>query len=93
MSYFAAMYVVELEFTSDPRRLAARPAHRERLLAWHREGVLVMAGPWADDSGALLVFDVADEAALRRLIDADPYFRAPGVSVRRTSPWSPLDLS
>lgn len=84
------MYVLELSFDDDPRRLEARPAHRDRLLTLHAEGVLVLAGPWADDSGALLVFDVPDEAKLRDLIDQDPYYTAPGVSVRGVREWKPI---
>jgi hypothetical protein len=30
MTYPEHMYVVELAFDDDPRRVAARPAHRER---------------------------------------------------------------
>jgi uncharacterized protein len=84
------VYVVELSFTDDPARLAARPAHRQRVESLHGDGVVKMAGPFPDDSGALLVFDVADDAAVQELIDADPYFRAPGVRVVRTQQWAPF---
>jgi uncharacterized protein len=77
------VYVIELSFDDDPRRLAARPAHRERLAALHAAGRLVLAGPWADDSGALLVFrdDPAGELA------DDPYYSTPGVTVRGVREW------
>jgi uncharacterized protein YciI len=84
------MYVVELAFDDDPARLAARPAHRKRLERLHDDGVVLMAGPFSDDSGALLVFDVADDSALQELLDADPYFRAPGVTVVRARQWAPF---
>lgn len=84
------MFVVELTFTDDPARLAARPAHRERLRELHADGVLVMSGPFADDSGALLIFDVDDPAALDRILADDPYYSAPGVTVARRQPWSPI---
>ncbi|GAA3755411.1 YciI-like protein [Plantactinospora mayteni] len=84
------MIVVEVRFTGDPAvRLAARPAHRELLARLHAEGGLVAAGPWADDSGALLLFD-ADEPAVRQALDADPYYRLPGVSVIAVRPWTPV---
>ncbi len=51
-----SMYVLELAFGDDERRLAARPAHRQRLDQLHAEGRLLLAGSWDDDSGALLVF-------------------------------------
>ena len=84
------MYVVELAFNDDPERLAARPAHRDRLQRLHDEGVVPMAGPFTDGSGALVVFDAADEAALQELIDADPYYRSPGVTVIRQQRWDPF---
>lgn len=75
------MIVVELEFGDDPRRLDARPAHRETLLELHRQGTLFLAGPWDDDSGALLIF-VGTAAEVDQILGADPYYRAPGVTVR-----------
>jgi uncharacterized protein YciI len=49
-----------------------------------------MAGPWADDSGALLIFNVEDEQEVARLMDADPYYRAQGVTITRRTAWSPI---
>ena len=83
------MYVVELSFGPDSRRLAARPAHRERLAQLHADGQLVMAGPWDDDSGALLIFRL-DEPGTRAEIDADPYYRAPGVRIVSIRAWAPV---
>lgn len=83
------MFVVELTFDDDPRRLAERPAHREKLAALHAQGRLVMAGPWDDDSGALLVFD-ADEAQLETIMAADPYYTTPGVTVTARRRWQPV---
>jgi uncharacterized protein len=84
------MWVLELSFDNAPRRLAARPAHRERLAELHRAGLVRAAGPWADDAGALIVFDVPDEAALDRLVAADPYFTTPGVQVTVKREWRPF---
>lgn len=69
-------------------RLAARPAHLERLHALRDAGRLLLAGPMpgidAEDPGAagfagsLIVAEFADLAAARVWADADPY-RAAGV--------------
>lgn len=83
------MVILELEFTDDPRRLAARPAHRERLIALHSAGTLVLAGPWADDTGAVLIFD-ADFDEVERIVSDDPYYAAPGVRVRSVREWQPI---
>lgn len=83
------MFVLELSFDDDQRRLAARPAHRERLAQLDADGVLVMAGPWNDDSGALLVFR-ADRSTVDEIIASDPYYRTPGVTVSSLREWSPI---
>jgi uncharacterized protein len=83
------MHVVELAFGADPERLDARPAHRERLQELHAAGRLVLAGPYADDSGALLVFDLA-ESDVTAILDADPYYRTPGVTVVGRREWAPI---
>ncbi|AXE86327.1 hypothetical protein C1703_15065 [Streptomyces sp. Go-475] len=69
------MFVVELAFTPAPERLAARPAHRETLTRLHAEGALAAAGPWADDTGALLLFTV-DRARLDEILHEDPVLPA-----------------
>jgi uncharacterized protein len=56
----------------------------------YEEGTVVMSGPFADDSGALLIVDVPDEAALDQLIENDPYFRTPGVTITLRQEWTPL---
>jgi uncharacterized protein len=84
------MFVVELAFGEDQERLAARPAHRERLLHLHEEGILRLAGPFVDESGALLIFDVPDEQVLVGILADDPYYTTPGVTVVRRQHWSPI---
>jgi uncharacterized protein YciI len=83
------MYVLQLAFGDDERRLAARPAHRERLARLHAQGRLVLAGPWDDDSGALLVFRT-DEDGMRDILAADPYYATPGVTVVSCRDWRPI---
>ena len=81
------MFAVELEFSGHPARLEHRPAHRDKLAALHGAGKLRLAGPWSDESGALLIFDVSDESELREILDDDPYYRAHGVTVARIAKW------
>ena len=83
------MHVLELAFAHDERRLAARPAHRERLDRLHAEGRLVIAGPWDDNSGALLIFRT-DEHGMREILAADPYYTTPGVAVVSCRRWRPI---
>jgi uncharacterized protein YciI len=84
------VFVVELRFDGNPARLDMRPAHRDRLRDLHERGVLRKAGPWADDSGALLIFDVDSEDELERVLGEDPYYRTPGVTVASKRRWEPI---
>ena len=84
--------MLELAFDQDEEaRLAVRPAHREYLKELFDRGSLVMSGPLADDSGALLVYEAPDaDAAAEAIIAADPY--TPSGGVRRVSlrEWTPI---
>jgi uncharacterized protein YciI len=80
---------VELSFAADTSgRDAARPVHRERVQALYANGALLAAGPWRDDTGALLVFQLS-EAEVAAELEADPYYSAPGVTIVQVRPWYP----
>lgn len=83
------MIAIELAFSASPHRLAARPAHRELLEQLHTEGRLHAAGPWDDDSGALLVF-TGDRDAVEAIMASDPYYSTDGVTVAAVREWQPV---
>ncbi len=85
-----SMYAVQLTFSDDPARLDHRPAHRERLAALVGEGRVLAAGPWSDESGALLVFLVDSRDELDEILAADAYYTAPGVTVAGVHEWNPV---
>ena len=68
------------------KRLAARPAHIERLSALQNEGRLIIAGPHpaidsedpgpAGFSGSLIVADFTSQADAQVWADTDPYVTA-----------------
>jgi uncharacterized protein len=84
------MYAVQLAFTDDDARLALRPQHRERLAHLAAEGQVLAAGPWSDESGALLVFVTDSREDLDALMALDPYYTAPGVTVASVHEWNPV---
>ena len=84
------MWIVELAFSEAPERLVARPAHREVLAGLHAAGAVKMAGPLADDSGAVLVFDVAGREEVDAILAADPYYTTAGVAVVKVREWAPI---
>ena len=85
-----AMFAVQLRFTDNERRLQVRPAHREYLAALRADGKLVAAGPFADDTGALLVYETADEAELQEILAKDPYTPADVCEIASLKEWQPL---
>lgn len=84
------MYAVQLAFSDDDTRLGLRPQHRERLAALAADGRLLAAGPWGDDSGALLVFLVDGRADIDAILADDPYYSADGVTVSSVQEWKPV---
>jgi uncharacterized protein YciI len=86
-----ARFAVELVFGTDSeKRLAVRPAHREYIASLAEKGVVLAAGPYADDTGALIIYEAADEAAVKEVISADPYTPANVVTEWKIRPWNAL---
>ena len=80
MGLFAAL----IEFTGDEElRLQTRPSHREYLRTLLDAGNLAISGPWADDTGALIIYEAQDIGEAERLLDGDPY-RSTGVIANAT---------
>ncbi|MGH2562273.1 MAG: YciI family protein [Thermomicrobiales bacterium] len=71
-----ARFVALLTFGDQERRLEVRPRHREYLAALYEQGKLLESGPFADDEGALIIYDAANDAEVQALIAEDPYTKA-----------------
>jgi uncharacterized protein len=50
-----------------------RPAHLDNLRPFVEQGKVVLAGPFTDGSGSLIVVDLESEAEAKRLAESDPY--------------------
>jgi uncharacterized protein YciI len=85
-----ARFVLQLSFKNNERRLEVRPAHRDYLRSLMEKGKLVTAGPFADDTGAFLVYEVADETEVRDILAADPYTAADAYDVVQLREWTPI---
>jgi uncharacterized protein len=55
------------------KRKRLRPAHLERLKQLDLRGKLVLAGPFADRSGSLIIIEAESEQEARNFIQQDPY--------------------
>jgi uncharacterized protein len=88
------MSVFAVEYVYDPQsagiRDEHRPAHRAWLASLVQEGRLLASGPFADGTGALLIFKADDEAVLNQLLTEDPFAIAGGLGGRKASAWNPV---
>jgi uncharacterized protein YciI len=77
MEHLMALFAANLEFTSDlEHRDQIRPHHREYLRSLLDAGKLHESGPYADNSGALIVYEATDLADVQELVANDPYAKA-----------------
>lgn len=74
-----AKFALILTFDDFAARDAARPEHRVYLRSLLDAGKLHEAGPFMDDRGALIIYEVADQDEAAALLKQDPYTRAGNV--------------
>jgi uncharacterized protein YciI len=80
-----------IEYLQDRAKVAeVRPAHRQYLTGLRDSGRLVAAGPFTDDSGALIIYEAPSHAEAEKLIQGDP-FHVNGIFLRwQLRPWNPV---
>jgi uncharacterized protein YciI len=79
-----ALFAMIGEYADDQDlRLRTRPVHREYLRTLFDAGKIVMSGPWEDETGLLIVYEVGDMTEAERLLAEDPY-RSAGVLANAT---------
>ena len=81
-------YLLEYRYADMDARARARADHLDYLNALQANGTVVLAGPLADSSGAVMVLDVEDEAAVRDVIAGDPYTKANATADHRIRAWN-----
>ena len=67
-------YVSYVTYTTDKAKIAEhRSEHREYISRLLNQGKLVTAGPFADDSGALFIYEADSADAASALVAQDPF--------------------
>ncbi len=73
-------FVVNLTYSDkDELRQATRPSHRDYLRSLLADGKLHEAGPFADDSGAVIIYNAADRTEAEAILAADPFTTTGGI--------------
>jgi uncharacterized protein YciI len=80
-----------IEYSQDRDKIQAiRPVHRQYLASLKERGQLAAAGPFTDDSGALIVYETATREEAEKLLQGDP-FHQNGIFLQyQLRPWNPV---
>lgn len=82
-----ARFLVLTTFASAEKRTQHRAEHRVYLNQLVTEGKLLMAGPFADETGGLIVFEAVDEAEVQGMMDNDPFTINGVFATTEIKPW------
>ena len=81
-------YAVTIEYGPDKTKIDEfRPPHREYLRGLIEKGILVIAGPFIDNSGGFIVYNVDDESQIEGIIKADPFYTSGVFQTWKIRPW------
>jgi uncharacterized protein YciI len=80
-------FVAIVTFQNEEQRLQIRPKHREYLASLLDQGKLVLSGPFADDTGALIMYEASSVDEVKSLIAADPYTAADAIGNLQLREW------
>jgi uncharacterized protein YciI len=81
-------FAAVIEYTPDKAKIAEiRPAHRKYLIGLYDASKLAIAGPFGDDSGAVIVYEATTPEEAEGFLRNDP-FCTNGVFIRwNLRPW------
>jgi uncharacterized protein YciI len=85
--YIVARFVVQTTYADMEKRKEARPRHLAYLKDLLAQGKLYSAGPFADQAGALIIYEAANEEEARSLMNADPYNEAGALATSELREW------
>ncbi|MDS1112848.1 YciI family protein [Gordonia westfalica] len=86
MPYFAVQYTYRP--AKAMLRDQHRPLHREWLGEEHKAGNVLVAGPYPDGSGALIIISAADLEAAEAFLANDPFQAHQAVDAIRIDEWT-----
>ena len=84
-------YAAVIEYTRDMDKVQSiRPVHRQYLTSLRERGQLAAAGPFTDDSGALIVYEAASVEEAEKLLQGDPFHQNGIFLTYVLRPWNPV---
>ena len=90
----ARLYVSYVKFVSDSARVdRVKAAHQSYAQAIKANGGLIMAGPFADDSGAMFIYRARSKDEALALVKSDPYHAEGVLESYALSEWRMFGLN
>lgn len=86
MYYVAFLTIIDADLNAK-----IRPAHLEYIDKLHQENKVVMAGPFTDGKGGMVIYRADSLEEAKRLAEADPVV-AQGARTLELREWSPLQF-
>lgn len=86
MKYVALLTIVDAELNQK-----IRPAHLAYVSDLYRQGKVVMAGPFLDGKGGMVMYECDSEEEAQQLAQADPVV-AQGARTLELRAWNQLEL-
>lgn len=84
-----ALFVAVNEYGGDAeRRQRVRPTHREYLQRLLDEGKIHESGPFTDDSGSIVIYNVESLADAQELLANDPFTREGVITNSNLREWT-----
>jgi uncharacterized protein len=85
------LYVAMLTIVDQELNAKVRPAHLSYINDLYKQGKVVMAGPFTDKQGGMVIYKAESLEEARRLAEADPVVTE-GARTLELREWSPLEL-
>ena len=87
-----ALFAVEYAYTdaSSKDRDEVRPEHRAWLSGLVDQGAVRSSGPYPDGSGALIIVEADDAAAVTARMAEDPFAKSGLIENVRVNEWAPV---
>lgn len=86
MVYVALLTIIDPELNAK-----VRPAHLDYLDALYKEGKVVMAGPFTDKKGGMVIYRADSPEEARKLAEADPVI-VEGARTLELREWGALEF-
>jgi uncharacterized protein YciI len=83
-----------ITYVADEKKIQdVRPLHREYAQKLRAEGKIVIAGPFRDGAGALIIYEANSQDEAESLAINDPFFKCGAWASHEIHPWEIIGVN